>query len=1499
MQVLRLCIALIGMCCAASTVLAAEQVEESTCVLAGRVVDNDGRPISGAVISVINHASLRFPTLVPVRRSGETAEDGSFEITGLGVGRNALACIKPGFHIDPSQTRSYDTALVMLFDQGERRDDVVVRMLPVTPGERVDVLVTDEAGEPIAGANIEYADNLLGTSNEKGRLIARHEAGQADVTLFTIAVRGYAAAFSRDLRPKGDGVHITAAAGRTVTGRVVNAETAEPVEGAMVWSLLVDEQHWPTTDAQGRFTMQHCPPTTLTLTAWSAARAGTAEFDLRDSADQDLVIRAQPTGTVEGTVTDAETDRPVAGVWVTARMGVSYAARVLTDTDGRYRFTGVPSGDLTVTPGNAWPNVTSREGHRTVHIDPGQALAAFDIELEQPLLVSGTTQPHIRGIVVDENGTPVVRASVLILEAEPADRGSGSPRPWAIWTDVGGRFSTRAYVYDSRGQRLATSVPYTVTVEHRSHLAAVVDGVVVPDDSKTKELRIILRRGAALTGTVLDEKKQPVPNAWVWMWPKDEHDGARWYEITSGRTTRRAGTDAAGRYTTRGLGPGEWLVRADHADYAPVATPKEVRIGSDGSATPCDFTLSACDKGAIEGAVVDPQGLPVPYARIIAYAHGESHLRVSTRADADGKFLLGNLNDGAWDISAGPSLRARQRAVATGTTNVVLTLPPDPAQSALTVTGVLIDEDGSPITRFTVGEPVYPPSPNEVVVEYRTDTGRFTTATTTRAVMIRAGGYKAKRLIVDDAVKGPLDLRVTMVKGRGLLDERIAADGTRTVTPGTSAPVRRRTYLEANVSKAKEPCRWVNDGGPYGGRVESVSLCTAEPNVLYAATEGGIYRSTDGAETWQSLGPVIIENGRRMYVRSILVDPADSDTLYAFAVRMLKSTDGGFTWTSVPGTETWRSLRAFTFGTGETNALYALPWDGPLMRTTDGGTTWTPSLSDPAVSQVRHVLADPRAPGTVYALTDGKRAVFSSEDGGATWRQSGGRLEGVSIEASEQSPDDPTRFKLTIGLDGHSHTLDATRRAQRWTGPDKPLWIESVAMHIDPKDPRKLQIIFELRRDGEVLASPDEGETWRVLDVPCRRWGLQAIGVSATRDDLLYAGSKDGEYYFSEDDGRTWEFLYSTEEDPDGAQTATIEELSATFPCLFGSGRTVDVAPVVDPVNPKIAYRASQTAGIRKTVDGGRTWRAMNHGIIAVTVYDIAADPKTPGVVYAAGSGGLYKSADSAETWQRVRRGPTSCLVAVHPLAPRVVLTASFNDGTSMSTDAGETWRTISRIPDDRTVLAVLFDPKDPDRFYAVGCATIWATADGGREWQVHAKWDTEETGRLNAVWGAITKGGESFIYRIKDGTKLMRSTDLGKTWKTLDLPSAQAGISDGMTDPGDPKTVVVCTARGGIFLSTDAGKTWRSITAPCTPSFIELQRGDPNTFYLGSHDGDVLRTRDGGKAFERLGDPIPLGHVRGLAISPADGAVYAATQGVGVYRLEIAQHDPDEGGDE
>ncbi len=734
----------------------------------------------------------------------------------------------------------------------------------------------------------------------------------------------------------------------------------------------------------------------------------------------------------------------------------------------------------------------------------------------------------------------------------------------------------------------------------------------------------------------------------------------------------------------------------------------------------------------------------------------------------------------------------------------------------------------------------------------------------------------------------------------------------------TAAGAESKTEPVTPVVTDAGPHRWVNEGGPGGGVVDSISLCAAEPNVLYVATNGGIHKSTDGAETWTRMGAAVIEGGARSHPSRILVDPTSADTLYAYANGFIKSTDGGITWASTPGTEAWRGVRALALSTGKTKALYVLRRERSVgvrdehtvMRSVDGGETWEKCLDDTSVGPVVSLLADPHAPGTLYTVSPYTRAVFSSSDGGATWRQTAGGLMGVSVKACERF-DDPKHFKVTLLYNDQECTFETTTAGLWWASSDRPRVLHAGMLDLDPDDPKKLQLTVDSEEHGEVLMTCDAAKTWKALDVPCRAWDLQAISFSATQRDILYAGSTDGDYSFSDDAGETWQYFYSRTDDPRGVQTAEIEELNATFPCLFGTNKAIYQAPVIDPSNPETGY-VRDGKGVSKTVDGGATWSAANRGLSTIMILDIAADPKTPGVVYAAGAGGAYKSEDNARTWRLVCgsqecRHPHTftlsaspqqacCIVAVHPLAPHVVLSAGPRIGACISTDAGETWREISAIPRDGNVLSFFFDPKDAKRFYASSKTTLWETANAGRTWHVRAEWEGVELKRPHDYsWGIIPRGNASVIYRIVDRTRLGRSTDLGKTWKLLDVPSSQGRLI-ARTDPSNPNAVIVREKFENVFHSTDAGETWNSITAPCFATCIELDPGDPKTFYIGSQDGDVLRTRDGGKTFERFGKGLPEGTLTCIAVSPADGTVYAGTWDAGVYRLVIEeQTEPDE----
>jgi len=192
---------------------------------------------------------------------------------------------------------------------------------------------------------------------------------------------------------------------------------------------------------------------------------------------------------------------------------------------------------------------------------------------------------------------------------------------------------------------------------------------------------------------------------------------------------------------------------------------------------------------------------------------------------------------------------------------------------------------------------------------------------------------------------------------------------------------------------------------------------TGEANASADSVAGvGLYKSTDGGETW--VGPIGGKVFNNRAIGTIAIKPGDSHTIYVGitrGVRGLNSTDGGGV-SVVPGAAQWG-----------------------LYKTTDGGATWTfihNGSSDPTLCSlgdnlntgpcsprgVRRAVIDPSDPSTVYASSYA-RGVWRSNDGGTTWTQIKASLNSASTVtraefAVNKTPDGRTRMYVNEGNDG-------------------------------------------------------------------------------------------------------------------------------------------------------------------------------------------------------------------------------------------------------------------------------------------------------------------------------------------------------------------------------------------------------------------------------------------------------------------------------------------------
>jgi photosystem II stability/assembly factor-like uncharacterized protein len=531
---------------------------------------------------------------------------------------------------------------------------------------------------------------------------------------------------------------------------------------------------------------------------------------------------------------------------------------------------------------------------------------------------------------------------------------------------------------------------------------------------------------------------------------------------------------------------------------------------------------------------------------------------------------------------------------------------------------------------------------------------------------------------------------------------------------------------------------------------------------------------------------------------------------------------------------------------------------GGLWKTTNGGTTWKPVFDDQPVAAIGSVALFQPSPAEVWVGTgEGNvrnsasvgNGVYKSMDGGETWTHLGlDRTE--RIPRIVLHPSDPnTAYVAALGQmwgenpdRGVFKTTDGGRTWKKVLYVDEKTGCAELVM--DPSNPNKLlAAMWEYRRwpwffksggpGSGLYITYDGGENWKRLGsengLPKGDLGRIGIAISKSNPDVVYAlvEAKHNGLYRSEDGGGSWKLVNDTR---------NVNER----PFYFDDIR-------VDPQNENRLY--SLQTNLMLSTDGGKSFTNITPGNrVHSDHHALWIDPLDGNLLVDGNDGGIAMSYDRGRTWRFVENLPLGEYYHIN-----VDMQTPYNVYGGMQ-DNGS-WRGPSDVWENGGIrdwqwnevgfgdgFGTLADASDPNSGYSM-------SQTGGL---IRFNWKTGERRdirpwapdgvELRFNWNAAIASDPFDSKTIYYGSQFLhKSTDRGESWTII---SPDLTTNDSSKQKQDES--------GGLTKDVSGAENYTTIIT-IAPS--PVQRG---VVWVGTDDGNVQVTQDGGKTWTNVVDRIP-----------------------------------------
>ncbi len=520
---------------------------------------------------------------------------------------------------------------------------------------------------------------------------------------------------------------------------------------------------------------------------------------------------------------------------------------------------------------------------------------------------------------------------------------------------------------------------------------------------------------------------------------------------------------------------------------------------------------------------------------------------------------------------------------------------------------------------------------------------------------------------------------------------------------------------------------------------------------------------------------------------------------------------------------------------------------GGVWKSNDAGTTFNPIFDDYCQS-IGAIALDPSDPdNTIYVGTgetwtrnsvtigDG---LYKSTDGGGNW-------EKIGLEKSERianiiiNPNDPKEVYVAVlgALWGDSEDRGVYKSNDGGATWNKVLYIDQKTgcadLVMDPKDPATLYAsMWEFRRTGwsfssggsnsALYKSTDGGATWDKIHngFPEGDLGRLGIAVAPSNPNVLYTvieAEKDERkgLYRSDDAGKSWKQLNN--------------DFGITVRPFYFS------RIVVDPRDENVVVKGGLSGSISR--DGGKTFK--NLGNMHSDIHDIAFSIKDSDIMYVGTDGGVYRSWNGGTTMEIVENLPLSQFyqISLDDAEPYNIYGGLQDNGSwygPSSSPGGVQARDWNSIGAGDGFRVLKHPTKNIIYSEMQGAENVWQIDVDRQLSKTIQPQPTKGIGKLRFNWNAPMAISAHQPDRFYMGSQFLhRSEDMGDTWEI---------ISPDLTtnDPSKQNQV----ASGGLSVDNSGAENHTTIFT------IAESPLDENVIWVGTDDGNVQVTKDGGKSW-------------------------------------------------